>query len=224
MAEVALRALGRILKGETAATSVLFPNSSSALVEQLYQTNLVANYFNEALAESLIDYVREVRRQDGQRRLRILEVGAGTGGTTNVVVKALEPYTDAIQEYCFTDLSRAFLLDARERWPGAPWLSFARFDAEASPDAQGIESGQFDVVIAANVLHATKDIRCTLANVKATLKRNGLLLLYEVTDRSLFAHMTFGLLKGWWLYEDAELAHSGIAGAERARLAQGAAR
>ncbi len=68
--------------------------------------------------------------------------------------------------------------------------------------AQGIKAGGYDIVIAANVLHATKNIRQTLRNAKAALKKNGLLLLLELSSKSLFHHLTSGLLRGWWLYRD----------------------
>lgn len=34
------------------------------------------------------------------------------------------------------------------------------------------------------------------------MKNNGMLLLNEMAGNSLFPHITFGLLEGWWLYED----------------------
>ena len=67
---------------------------------------------------------------------------------------------------------------------------------------QDIAADHYDVVIAANVLHATKDIRQSLRNAKATLRKGGILLLNEISSKSLFAHLSFGLLEGWWLYED----------------------
>lgn len=60
----------------------------------------------------------------------------------------------------------------------------------------------FDVAIATNVLHATRDIRTTLRNTKATLRAHGILLLNELSGGSLFSHLTFGLLDGWWRYDD----------------------
>ena len=60
-------------------------------------------------------------------------------------------------------------------------------------------------IVAANVLHATRDIRLTLRRAKALLKENGLLALNEVSKASLFTHVTFGLLDGWWLAEDEPL-------------------
>ena len=55
------------------------------------------------------------------------------------------------------------------------------------------------------MLHATRNIRQTLRNVKAALRANGVLLLNEISRKSLAAHLTFGLLEGWWLSEDAAL-------------------
>ncbi|MBJ8192670.1 methyltransferase, partial [Bacillus cereus] len=69
---------------------------------------------------------------------------------------------------------------------------------------QGVETGKYDIVIAANVLHTAKDIRQALRNAKAVLKSNGLLLLNEITGSSVFTPLTFGLLDGWWAYEDPE--------------------
>src|SRR5262249_1035930 len=56
-----------------------------------------------------------------------------------------------------------------------------------------------------NVLHATPNIRRSLRHAKAALKRGGVLLLHELSGKSLYTHLTFGLLEGWWLYEDGEL-------------------
>ncbi|MEH6633778.1 MAG: beta-ketoacyl synthase N-terminal-like domain-containing protein, partial [Halopseudomonas aestusnigri] len=51
-----------------------------------------------------------------------------------------------------------------------------------------------------------------LRNAQALLKGNGLLVLNELSSHSLYAHVTFGLLDGWWLYEDAGLRLPGSPG------------
>src|SRR6185437_3426218 len=89
--------------------------------------------------------------------------------------------------------------------PRAPYLSYALFDVEAAPDAQNIPCDHFDVVVATNVLHATRNIRRTLGNITSCLKPGGILLLNEMAAKRLFSHLTFGLLKGWWLSEDLDL-------------------
>ncbi|MCX8131565.1 MAG: SDR family NAD(P)-dependent oxidoreductase [Clostridia bacterium] len=213
LVETALGALPEILRGEKPATEVIFPDSSMVLVEGIYKGNPVCDYFNEVLADTLIVYIQERLKQDSAARLRILEIGAGTGGTSAAVFQKLQFYKESIKEYCYTDISKAFLLHAENEYGlQNPYLTYHIFDVEKPLSGQDIDAGGYDVVIATNVLHATKNIRQTLRNAKATLKNNGLFLINEISSNSLFAHLTFGLLEGWWLYDDQELRIPGCPG------------
>ncbi|WP_418120938.1 class I SAM-dependent methyltransferase [Variovorax sp. NFACC29] len=108
-----------------------------------------------------------------------------------------------MEEYCYTDLSKAFLLHAEKQYRAkAPYLKTQIFDVERSLAEQGVEVGRYDVVIATNVLHATREMRRTVGNTKALLKANGVVLINEMSSNSLFLQLTFGLLEGWWLSED----------------------
>ncbi|WP_237708014.1 SDR family NAD(P)-dependent oxidoreductase [Bacillus spizizenii] len=199
--EATLRKLPDILTGQVTATDILFPNSSIELVEGIYKQNAVADYYNQRLASILVNYLQQ--RQRHQKPVRILEIGAGTGGSTAEVLKRIQPYHDSIDEYAYTDISKLFLLFA-EKYFG-DWknrITYRMFDVTKPVVEQGIDPGGYDVVIASNVLHATPVLRETLRNTKALLKKNGLLLLIETTTHTLFNHLTFGLLDGWWLYED----------------------
>ncbi|KAL0257619.1 putative secondary metabolism biosynthetic enzyme [Diplodia seriata] len=60
----------------------------------------------------------------------------------------------------------------------------------------------FDVLVCANVLHATCRIRDTLARCRSLLKRDGRLVLAELTDNPVFMGLMMGPLPGWWLGED----------------------
>src|SRR5262249_29619621 len=183
------------------------------LVEGIYKNNTVADYFNEVLAGVVAAYIEERHRHDPGSRLRVLEIGAGTGGSTALLLKRLEAYRQQIAEYCYSDISRAFLIHGEKEYGGRnPYLTYRLFNVEAPLAGQSIEIGTYDTVIATNVLHATKNIRRTLRNAKAALKRNGILLLNEMADKSLFTHLTFGLLEGWWLYEDESLRIRGCPG------------
>jgi polyketide synthase PksM len=205
--DAALRALPTILMGKQLATDVLFPNSSMEFVEGIDRRNLVADYFNAVLADAVIEFIEARLKQDSTARIRILEIGAGTGGTSAGIFTRLMPYESAMAEYCYTDISKGFLMHADLTYAATtPYMTTRLFNVEQPPKSQGIDIGAYDVVIATNVLHATKHIRRTLRNAKATLKKNGLLLLNEISDHSLFAHLTFGLSdECWWLYEDAAL-------------------
>jgi hypothetical protein len=57
-------------------------------------------------------------------------------------------------------------------------------------------------VVATNVLHATRDIRETLANVRSLLAPRGLLLLCETTTELSWLDITVGLTDGWHRSED----------------------
>jgi acyl transferase domain-containing protein/acyl carrier protein len=210
LAEAALRALPDVLRGARLATEVLFPRSSTELVEGIYRNNPIPDFFNTVLADAVCAYIEEIRARDFNAKIRILEVGAGTGGTTTTILKRIMSYASSIEEYCFSDVSKLFLLQARRRLShGGDFLRYQLLDVEEPLLNQGIEPGRFDIVVAANVIHATKDVRRTVRHVKAALKCNGLLLLNEICGENLFAHLTFGLLQGWWLYEDPGLRTGG---------------
>jgi 3-oxoacyl-(acyl-carrier-protein) synthase/acyl carrier protein/NAD(P)-dependent dehydrogenase (short-subunit alcohol dehydrogenase family) len=122
------------------------------------------------------------------------------------LLKKIDAYESFIDEYCYTDVSRAFLNHAEIHYaPEHKYLKTRLLNIEASPLGQGFDPGSYDIIVAAQVLHATESISRTLSNVKVLLKRNGLLILNELSERSVFSHLTFGMLEGWWLYKDASV-------------------
>jgi acyl transferase domain-containing protein/long-subunit acyl-CoA synthetase (AMP-forming)/ubiquinone/menaquinone biosynthesis C-methylase UbiE len=207
--EATLRALPEILTGKKLATDIIFPNSSMELVEGIYKNNVVLDYFNETVADIVVAYIQERRRQEASDKgrekemLRILEIGAGTGSTSAIVLQKLKSYRHHLQEYCYTDISKAFLMYAKKEYgPGNPYLTYKIFNVEEPLTQQNIEAGAYDIVIAANVLHTTKNIRQTLRNCKTVLKKHGLILINELSANFLYTHLTIGLQEGWWRYED----------------------
>ncbi|MHA6884475.1 amino acid adenylation domain-containing protein [Ralstonia pseudosolanacearum] len=210
LAEATLRVLPEILTGRMAATDVMFPDASMAMVEGIYQHNPVSDFFNDVMLDAMVECVRGRLEQAPQTPIRILEIGAGTGGTSARAFEKLRPYQRHIGAYCYTDVSQAFLMHARQVYgPGAPYLDYQLFDVDKPLAEQGIRIGGYDVVIATNVLHATPDLRRAVKNAKAALKPNGLVMINEIGRNGLFTHLTFGLLKGWWLFGDADLRQPG---------------
>ena len=101
-------------------------------------------------------------RLPAEMRLRVLEIGAGTGGTTSYLL----PHLPAERtDYLFTDISPLFLAQAEETFRAYPFVRYQSFDVERSPLAQGLEPQQYDLIVAANVLHATKDLRQSLSHM-----------------------------------------------------------
>jgi len=210
--ETCLKALPDILRGKQLATDVMFPKSSMQLVEGIYKNNTLSDYFNEVLGDTLSACIKQKLQADKEANIRILEIGAGTGGTTAKLLPLLQEFAGAVKEYCYTDISKAFLMHAEEQYqPQFPALTTAIFDVSKPVASQTIATNHYDLAIATNVLHATPNVRETLRNVKATLKNQGILLLNEISTWSLFSHLTFGLLEGFWLYEDTSLRIPGSA-------------
>ena len=116
-------------------------------------------------------------------------------------------------------------MHAEQRYaPGHPYLTTRIFDVSRPIDGQDIDADRYDLVIAANVLHATQNIRQSLHNAKAPLKKHGLMLLNELNGTPLVVHLTFGLLEGWWLYDDPALRLPGNPGLSPAHMAAGVGR
>ncbi|MGN9913462.1 SDR family NAD(P)-dependent oxidoreductase [Phytohabitans sp. LJ34] len=191
-----------LLRGEVEATTVMFPGASASKVEGVYRGDPLSDRLNALAAQAVLAYV------DGHgdtAPVRVLEIGAGTGGTSASVLAALRDRGDRVR-YVYTDVSLGFLRHGRREF-GAdhPFMEFRRLDIESDPADQGFPSGDFDVVVAANVLHATRDLRETLDHVRHLLKDGGRLVLSETTAFSPFATLTFGLLDGWWRATDGEV-------------------
>ncbi|CAK3945292.1 Polyketide synthase-nonribosomal peptide synthetase [Lecanosticta acicola] len=130
-----------------------------------------------------------------------LEVGAGSGGTT---ISVLEHIGEALCQYTFTDVSAGFFEKARERVAhtkaaAADRMAYKVLDLERDPLDQGFDPESQDVVIAANVLHATADLSKAVKNVRRLLKPGGYLLMLEVTGEYLEGLLLMGTLAGWWL-------------------------
>ena len=138
--------------------------------------------------------------------IKILEIGAGTGGTTAKILRTLSTHEDGEQitprylSYCYTDISQSFFEQAKEDFRHYPRMTFTPLDIEADPINQGYEAESYDLIVAANVLHATKDINVTLRHVRKLLRPGGKLMMYEPTQPDILrTGFVAGLLAGWWL-------------------------
>ncbi len=108
--------------------------------------------------------------------MRVLEVGAGTGSATTVVLPELPAECD----YVFTDISAGFFAEAEDRFSGSEIpIEYRPLDIERDPSNQGFESHAYDLIIAANVLHATRDLRETLTHCRELLAPSGQLMALE---------------------------------------------
>ncbi len=191
--------LAQALNGSIPALQLLFPNGSTAETEKLYQDSPSARFYNNLMRQAVQAAVAQLPPDEP---LRVIEIGAGTGGTTTHVLPALPADRT---EYTFTDISPLFTARAQEKFAAYPFVDCRTLDITRDLQAQGIVEGSYQIVIAANVLHATPDLRQTLRNVRKLLAPGGLLLLIEATEKQRFGDLTVGLTEGWWAYQDRDL-------------------
>lgn len=192
--------LGGVLSGETDPLEVLFPGGSSRIMERFYREGADFPVINEQIKDALSKAIENLPER---RAIRILEVGAGTGSLTSGILPLFP--ADRTQ-YVFTDNGPLFLQSAQDRFEEEyPFVEYTMFDCEKSPESQGIDPHSFDIVLASNVIHATEDLKVTLNNLRNCLAPDGILMFLEVTWRRAALDNVFGLLGGWWRFQDTDL-------------------
>ncbi|KAL9640595.1 MAG: hypothetical protein Q9204_000651 [Flavoplaca sp. TL-2023a] len=189
--------LGGILNGHTDARHVLFEDG---LVKGFYdaQVHLSASF-------ARLQKYLTARAVKGPP-MRILEVGAGTGVFTKIVLEALSGNArdprqpQAFSEYHFTDISPAFFEPAKEEFSAySQKMIFRTLDIEKDVDIQAEGGSSYDLIIAANVLHITKHLASPLRNLRRLLKAGGKMVIHETTTpHDITSGFIFGLLPEWW--------------------------
>ncbi|KAJ8105116.1 hypothetical protein OPT61_g10374 [Boeremia exigua] len=184
-----------------------------APLEVMLEDRLLYRYYAQAfrLAPAFAQF-RALMRAVAHRnpRARVLEIGAGTGGATRNALQALgtdEEGGPFIDSWHFTDISSGFFEAAHAEFVGQSRyldMRFDRCDIEQDPAAQGFDLESYDVVVACQVLHATKSMERTMAHVRSLMKPGASLLLMETTKDQIDLQFIFGLVPGWWLSEEAE--------------------
>jgi acyl transferase domain-containing protein len=188
--------VGPVIRGAESPLETLFPGGGFDLAEGLYERSATMRYINGLAASALAALATGV--PEGAR-LRVLEVGAGTGGTTSVLLPALP--ADRVQ-YLFSDVSDFFMERARTRFAAYPFMRYGLLDMDRDPAQQGYAPQSFDVIVSANAVHASKDLRQTLARLRALLAPGGVLLLVESTVHLPWFDMSTGLIEGWQHFAD----------------------
>ncbi|EGJ32720.1 methyltransferase domain protein, partial [Moorena producens 3L] len=191
--------LSGVLRGAIDPVQLVFPQGDLTTATQLYEESTVAKVMNTIVEKSITKAIEKLPKSRG---IRLLEIGAGTGGTTSYILPHLNPQQT---EYIFTDIGALFTAKAQDKFQDYQFISYQTLDIEVDPKSQGFEANQYDIIIAANVLHATTIMKQTLSHVRELLADGGMLVLLEVTTAQRWLDLVFGLLEGWWKFNDYEL-------------------
>ena len=67
------------------------------------EKNKIIDYYNSQMAYAVKSYVKQRLRTNNNDNICILEIGAGTGGTSATILGEIDQYSNSLQ-YIFTDI------------------------------------------------------------------------------------------------------------------------
>ena len=130
--------LADALTGAVPYQELLFPGGSMDAVLPVYKNAAIARFYNECVVATVRAIVDALPQG---RLLRVLEIGAGTGGTAASVLPGLQR---ACACYTFTDVSESFLRGARATFAAEyPFVEYELLNIDADPRLQGFASAQY---------------------------------------------------------------------------------
>ncbi|OTB00230.1 hypothetical protein M426DRAFT_66280 [Hypoxylon sp. CI-4A] len=190
--------LADVLQAKTDGIKLIFgADEGKDLVGGLYCDHVFNKMNYQQMADVVEKLVSKLPMKDGP--LRILEMGAGTGGTTFYIAPLLERLGIPV-EYTFTDLSASMVGTAKKKFKQYPFMNFFTHDIE-KPVPEELKGTQH-IVLASNAVHATRDLVKSCANIRESLRDDGFMMILEMTEIVPFVDIIFGLLEGWWLFDD----------------------
>ncbi|MDJ0598495.1 MAG: aminotransferase class III-fold pyridoxal phosphate-dependent enzyme [Crocosphaera sp.] len=192
-------ALAEVLQGKVNPLQLIFPQGDLSAATQLYKTSPMAVFLN-TLIEKTVSFALDSINEG--EKARILEIGAGTGGTTAYIVPNL---SQTSVEYYFTDLSPLFINRAKQVFHHYSCLHYGSLDIEQEPHSQDLGRKTYHIIIAANVIHSTANLIQSLKHIHQLLMPGGIIILMEGTSPQRWLDLIFGLTEGWWKFTDQEL-------------------
>ena len=144
------RNLPDVMSGKVDALDLLFRDG--AVMERFYHSM----HGNSSALAKVQRYLDAFAHKNPN--IKILEIGAGTGGATEVILAALARQSTLgsasyrFREYVYTDISSSFFEGARDKFRKAQdWMTFGTLNIEEEPLSQGYTEAEFDLIVASQV-------------------------------------------------------------------------
>ncbi|KFA74445.1 hypothetical protein S40288_08906 [Stachybotrys chartarum IBT 40288] len=193
--------LAGCLTGRTDPMALLFSSRSSQMaLQEFYSDSPILATATEFLSEVVGS---SISASVGPS-VRIIEIGAGFGGTTKRLLETIANLNRKI-EYTFTDVAATLVNRASKVFGNQYNSDMIKMDFKAvdiENDLPEEMKGRYDLAISTNCVHATHDKTVTISNIKSLLNPHGHMVLSEVTEIIDWYDIVYGLLDGWWYAPD----------------------
>ncbi|MDE5649290.1 MAG: AMP-binding protein, partial [Oscillospiraceae bacterium] len=183
--------LSEIMLGNVDPISeMFFKDSSLQIGVGVYRNSITGQIYGRLAAE----LTAELAEANKDRSFRILEVGAGVGGTSDYIIELIKKLDNV--SYMFTDLSDIFLDEAHERYSDCDFVDYRIYDINKHPKTQSMPMHSFDLIIGANVFHDAHNIDSVINNMHLLLAEDGKLMIIETTVNTAAQMITAGFAEG----------------------------
>jgi SAM-dependent methyltransferase len=190
-----------VANGEQSADrSLLGPQGVPLWLNYFHNDNLsyaVNNWVGAALA---------AERVSGQRTLRILEVGAGPGSASEILLRLFDErgLLPRVERYLITEPNAFFLRSGQRKlarqYPDLP-LEWGALNLDLPWSAQGINPGEFDLIYAVNVMHISRNLMFSLNEARSALASDGWLVIGECLrpyfNQPIYPELMFQILESF---------------------------
>ncbi|KAI4597211.1 hypothetical protein KJ359_004723 [Pestalotiopsis sp. 9143b] len=190
--------LTECLDGSADAIQIMFGSPETRdIISGMYGQSPI----NVVWINMLKDFLRSLisRLPSMNEPLKIFEIGAGTGGTTSKIIPVLLELGMPI-EYTITDISSSLVAASRRKFKQYDWVKYRVFDLE-KPVAEDILGSQH-IALSTNCIHATCNLVDSTSRIRSLLRPDGFLIMLEMTQKLAWIDLIFGLLEGWWQFDD----------------------